>query len=80
MNTVFRFEDLRIRREKKKESGKKQIDKSAIKPDGRNDKVAYLLFTATLEMGPNSHPIVLTAISTQITLSKLLTINVCYHS
>ncbi len=41
--------------------------------DGRNDKVACLLFTATVEVAgkPNGSPLQLSVISRPITLSKL---------
>jgi hypothetical protein len=68
-NMSAEFEDLRIKREKKKE-GRKNItapDKSQGK-DIRNDKVACILFTATVETSEGnvecsviSHPICLTA-------------------
>lgn len=66
----FRFEDLRIRREKRKE-GRKQApsaEKSANK-EGHSDKVACLLFIATLET--ERGPIVLKAQSKPISLSML---------
>ena len=69
--TFFRFDNLRIRREKKKEGGRKE--KTPSKMEGRSDKVAYLLFTATLNSGaPN--PLTVSCISDPIKLSK------CYQA
>lgn len=66
-----RFEDLRIRRVKK-EGRKKNttaIDKATPK-DGRSDKVASLLFTATLETEQGE--LVQSVQSRPISLSKLI--------
>jgi len=64
---VAEFEDLRIRREKRKESGRKQVEKSAYK-EGHSDKVACLLFTAIVQT--ERGPLLLTAQSNPIHLSK----------
>ena len=64
---MYRFEDLRIRREKRKENSRKQVEKSASK-DGHSDKVACLLFTATVQTDRGT--IKLTAQSNPIQLSK----------
>ena len=72
MNVLFiRFEDLRIRREKRKEGRKlaPATDKAATK-EGHSDKVACLLFIATLET--EQGPIVLKAQSKPISLSKFI--------
>lgn len=65
-----RFEDLRIRRVKK-EGRKKNatVEKSAPK-DGRSDKVASLLFTATLETEQGE--LIRSIQSRPISLSKLV--------
>ena len=70
---LIRFEDLRIRREKRKEGRKlaPAADKAATK-EGHSDKVACLLFIATLET--EQGPIVLKAQSKPISLSKLITL------
>ena len=69
----IRFEDLRIRREKRKEGRKlaPAADKAATK-EGHSDKVACLLFIATLET--EQGPIVLKAQSKPISLRKLIAI------
>lgn len=46
---LCRFEDLRIRRVKKEGRKKSTTVEKAAPKDGRSDKVASLLFTATLE-------------------------------
>ena len=69
---LYRFEDLRIRREKRPprgETGRKQSQKTAAKLEGQDDKKACLLFTAKLEHSNGEH-IELQTISTPISLSK----------
>ncbi len=72
-NAIFpycnRFEDLRIRREKKKEGRKtvSNVDKS-VSRDTKSDKLAFLLFTAEVET--SYERVTCTAISSPISLSK----------
>lgn len=69
----IRFEDLRIRREKRKEGRKlaPTADKATTK-EGHSDKVACLLFIATLDT--EQGPVVLKAQSKPISLSMLITL------
>ena len=70
-----RFEDLRIRREKRPprgtESAKKQTQKQLAKLENHDDKKACLLFTATVKIGNGSDTVTLQTISLPISLSKL---------
>ena len=68
---VYRFEDLRIRRETKsknynKDGGARKADKTK---NVRNDKTARLLFIATLQLSPGRE-IELSVLSNPIQLCK----------
>lgn len=69
ITVICRFEDLRIRREKKKEGRKScmALDKSNVR-DTKQDKVACLLFTATVETERGT--VECSAMSSPISLSK----------
>lgn len=66
---VFRFEDLRIRREKKKEGRKVATAEKLSPKEGHNDKVACLLFEAEIKIS-EKHIVKCKVKSEPISLSK----------
>lgn len=68
---MVRFEDLRIRRVKKEGRKKTTNVEKATPKDGRSDKVASLLFTATVETEQGE--LVQTIQSRRISLSEFIT-------